>query len=83
MLRNLYTTAAIVAALATAKSAQTRDRNSTRAGGDAGCAEQQRNNRATFCEERKPPSGAPIPSTSTPVTTAAFGFTAGPAATCR
>jgi DUF4097 and DUF4098 domain-containing protein YvlB len=61
MLRNLYTTAAIVAALATAGSAQTRDRDSTRAGGDAGCAEQQRNNRPTFCEEREATIGGANP----------------------
>jgi DUF4097 and DUF4098 domain-containing protein YvlB len=60
-MRNLFITAAIVTALAAAGSAQTRDRNSTRAGGDAGCSERQHNNRPSFCEEREATIGGANP----------------------
>jgi hypothetical protein len=60
-MQNLFVTAAIVAAVAAAGSAQTRDRNSTRTGGDSGCSERHGNSRASFCEERETTIGGANP----------------------
>ena len=64
-MRHLFSTTAVVAAIvvaaAAAGSAQTRDRNSARAAGDAGCSERQHGNRASFCEVREATIGGANP----------------------